>query len=76
MMNNKIVDMVFGSHLYGTSSPSSDKDFKGVYVPTLDQMKLGRFPKSINENTKLNSSEKNTSEDTDTETYSLHYFLE
>lgn len=68
--------MVFGSHLYGTASPSSDKDFKGVYVPTLDQMRLGRFPKSINENTKLNSSEKNTSEDTDKEIYSLHYFLE
>lgn len=68
--------MVFGSHLYGTSSPSSDKDFKGVYLPSLNDMLLGRFPKSINENTKLDSSEKNTSEDTDKETYSLHYFLE
>lgn len=68
--------MVFGSHLYGTSSPSSDKDFKGVYVPSLNEMLLGRFPKSYNENTKQNSSEKNTSEDTDKEVYSLHYFLE
>ena len=71
-----IVDMVFGSHLYGTAGPSSDKDFKGVYLPTLTQMRLGKFPKSYNENTKQNSSEKNTSEDTDREVYSLHYFLE
>jgi hypothetical protein len=76
MKNTQIVDMVFGSHLYGTASPSSDKDFKGVYLPTMNQMLLGRFPKSINENTKLNSSVKNTSEDTDKEIYSLHYFLE
>jgi hypothetical protein len=68
--------MVFGSHLYGTSSPASDKDFKGVYMPSLNDMLLGRFPKSINENSKQNSNEKNTSEDTDKETYSLHYFLE
>lgn len=75
-MRTNLVEMVFGSHLYGTSSPSSDKDYKGVYMPSFDDMLLGRFPKSINENTKLNSNEKNTSEDTDKETYSLHYFLE
>jgi hypothetical protein len=75
-MKNTIVEMVFGSHLYGTSSPASDKDFKGVYLPSLGEMLLGRFPKSYNENTKQNSSEKNTSEDTDKEVYSLHYFLE
>lgn len=68
--------MVFGSHLYGTAGPSSDKDFKGVYLPSMNDMLLGRFPKSYNENTKQNSSEKNTSEDTDREVYSLHYFLE
>jgi len=76
MMRTHIVNMVFGSHLYGTSSPLSDKDYKGVFVPTTDEMLLGRFPKSINESTKLNSGEKNTAADTDKETYSLHYFLE
>ena len=76
MLRMTLVEMVFGSHLYGTASPSSDKDFKGVYVPSLNDMLLGRFPKSINENSKLDSSEKNTSDDTDKETYSLHYFLE
>lgn len=73
---DKIVEMTFGSHLYGTNSPSSDKDYKGVYLPSLNEMLLGSFPKSINENSKLDSSKKNTSTDTDREFYSLHYFLE
>lgn len=75
-MTKTLVNMVFGSHLYGTNSPTSDRDFKGVYLPTLNQMLLGRFPKSINENSKQDSSERNTATDTDKETYSLHYFLE
>jgi hypothetical protein len=72
----QLVEMVFGSHLYGTASPCSDKDFKGVYVPSLNDLLLGKFPKSINESTKQDSSVKNTFTDTDKETYSLHYFLE
>lgn len=75
-MRTNLVEMVFGSHLYGTASPTSDKDFKGVYLPTHTEMLLGRFPKSINESTKQNSNEKNTSADTDKEFYSLHYFME
>lgn len=75
-MTKTLVNMFFGSHLYGTASPSSDKDYKGVYKPTLEQMLLGKFPKSFNENSKHNSSAKNTAADTDKETYSLHYFLE
>jgi hypothetical protein len=78
MMNERtqMVEMIFGSHLYGTAGPNSDKDFKGIYIPTFQEMLLGRFPKSINENSKQNSSEKNSATDTDKETYSLHYFLE
>lgn len=76
MEKHTLVEMTFGSHLYGTASPTSDKDFKGVYLPSLDDLLLNRFPKSFNENTKHNSSEKNTASDTDKETYSLHYFME
>lgn len=76
MEKHILVEMTFGSHLYGTASPTSDKDYKGVYLPAFDDLLLSRFPKSINENTKLDSSEKNTSADTDKETYSLHYFME
>jgi hypothetical protein len=67
--------MKFGSHLYGTNTPESDTDFKGVFMPTKEQVYLNRIPKSINIQTKKRSDAKNTSEDVDTEIYSLHYFI-
>lgn len=69
-----IVKMIFGSHLYGMDTPASDKDYKGVFMPTKEQIFLGNIPKSYNETTK-HGNEKNTSEDIDTEIYSLHYFI-
>jgi len=69
-----IVKMLFGSHLYGTSTPESDKDYKGVFLPPKEQVFLGCIPKGHNENTKIGN-EKNTSDDIDTEIYSLHYFI-
>lgn len=69
-----IVRMVFGSHLYGTSTYKSDKDFKGIFLPSREQVFLGNIPKSYNETTKQGN-EKNTSDDIDTEIYSLHYFI-
>jgi hypothetical protein len=76
---NNEVDVImitkFGSHLYGTSSPSSDKDYKGVFMPSNEEILLGKIPKSISFGTP-NSTEKNTADDIDCELYSLHYFLE
>lgn len=74
---NKIIEMTFGSHLYGTNTPNSDKDFKGVFMPTVDQIFLGRIPKSLNSNTKKTKVEgvRNGPDDVDTEFYSLHYFI-
>ena len=69
-----IVKTIFGSHLYGTSTPESDKDFKGIFMPSKEQIFLGHIPKSYNKNTKKGN-EKNTSDDVDTEIYSLHYFI-
>lgn len=70
-----IVKMNFGSHLYGTNTKTSDKDFKGVYLPNLNNCILGNVKRSIVSNTKSNASQKNTSEDIDCEIYSLQYFL-
>ena len=69
-----IMKTIFGSHLYGTSTPESDKDYKGIFMPPKEQIFLGQIPKSYNETTKRGN-EKNTSDDVDTETYSLHYFI-
>lgn len=69
-----IVKMKFGSHLYGTATPESDTDFKGVFLPSKEEILLGRIPKSISLSTKKGDL-KNTSQDVDTELYSLHYFI-
>ena len=71
-----IVKTVFGSHLYGTDTPESDKDFKGIFMPSKKEIFLGKIPKSISESTKKGSESKNTAEDIDTEIYSLQYFIE
>ena len=70
-----IVKMKFGSHLYGTNTKDSDTDYKGVFMPSKEQILLGRIPKCYSEKTKVGEG-KNTLEDIDTEIYSLHYFLE
>lgn len=71
-----IVKMEFGSHLYGTVTEDSDQDYKGVFLPTKEQVFLGRIPKSCNETTKKGNIDKNLPTDIDTEIYSLHYFIE
>jgi len=70
-----IVKLIFGSHLYGTDTPDSDQDFKGVFMPSREQVLLGKIPKSFSEKTNNDNSSKNTSEDIDLEIYSLHYFI-
>ena len=70
-----IVKMVFGSQLYGTSNENSDKDFKGIFMPSKEQIFLGKIPKSLSESTKKDINFKNTADDIDTEMYSLQYFI-
>ena len=70
-----IAKMKFGSHLYGTATENSDLDYKGIYLPTKEQILLNRFKKSHNIQTKKGSSAKNTSDDIDIEFYSLQYFI-
>lgn len=73
---NLVVRMQFGSHLYGTATPTSDTDYKGVYLPSRREVLLGRIPKTWRCNTKAGSDQKNAATDTDEEIYSLHYFIE
>lgn len=69
-----IVRMIFGSHLYGTNTEHSDMDYKGVFLPKRKDILMSRVNKSYSFNTKTGN-DKNTSEDVDTELYSLHYFI-
>jgi len=71
-----LIKVKFGSHLYGTSTPESDLDFKSVFVPSGRDILLGRYPKtSINESTKKDNDVKNTSSDVDSEDFSLNGFI-
>ncbi len=71
---NTIVKMKFGSHLYGTATAASDLDFKGIFLPSKEDILLGKIPKSISFSTKTKDS-KNQPDDIDVELYSLHYFI-
>ena len=70
-----LVKAVAGSHLFGLNTPKSDKDFKGVYIPTLEELLLGTVKDSINHSTNTSNNTKNDSSDVDTEFYSLAKFF-
>ncbi len=73
----QIVRIKFGSHLYGTSTPESDTDFKSVHVPEASDILLQRVKDSVSLSPKRTKAEneKNTAEDQDDESYSLQKFL-
>src|SRR5207253_2963550 len=72
----KIVTVKFGSHLYGTSTPSSDLDIKSVYVPDARSIALQRVKGSISNKRPKSIGEKNYAGEVDEESYSLQRFLE
>lgn len=70
-----IVRIKFGSHLYGTSTPASDLDFKSVFVPSARDILLGRGRDTINSQRPKAEGEKNVAGEIDEEAYSLRRFL-
>lgn len=70
-----LVEMQFGSHLYGTAGPQSDVDYKGVFFPSVQEICLGRIPKSLAVRPEKARDAKNAPGDVDRESYSLHYFV-
>lgn len=48
---NIIFNGVFGSHLYGLSTPSSDLDCKGVYIPSMRDLVFNTYKDSIENQT-------------------------
>jgi hypothetical protein len=65
----------FGSHLYGTSTPDSDLDLKGIFLPSKESALLGKMPKHYTKSTGERDS-KNSKDDVDTQLWSLQYWLE
>lgn len=69
-----IVKSYFGSHLYGTSTPESDVDFKEIFVPHPRDILMCQAMNHTNCNTNNNAT-KNTKDDIDHELFSLKYFF-
>jgi hypothetical protein len=73
---SKLIYLVkFGSHLYGTNTENSDLDYKGIFLPSLENLVLGRKIITINHQTSDNVT-KNNASDIDIELYSLQYWIE
>jgi len=62
---NVICLITYGSHLYGTATETSDKDFRGIFMPSKWDLAL---------NKKLTS--KKDHEEEDTEYFPLHKFID
>jgi predicted nucleotidyltransferase len=72
---NKIVEIKFGSHLYGTDTETSDLDIKGIYLPTAHEIVLGKARKNVSTVRTKQEFERNTKDDVDQEFFSLKEYL-
>lgn len=74
-INGKIVfETIFGSQVYGTETPESDTDYKGVYLPTLKDLVMNKQKESIVISTGDQFS-RNSKNDVDIEYKSLKAFI-
>lgn len=60
----------FGSHLYGTSTPASDTDYKAIHIPPAYDILMQRVEDVVSRSTGDNKS-KNASDDIDDDSFSL-----
>lgn len=72
----QLVRIAHGSHLYGTSTPASDQDFKGVHLPSADAIILQRAEDVVQRNVVAKEGGKNTAEAIDDQSFSLQRFFE
>lgn len=72
---NKILEIKFGSYLYGTNTPNSDLDLKGIYLPEGRDIVLERSRRNISSSRPKAEFEKNHKDDIDIEIFSLKEFV-
>lgn len=70
-----IVLIKFGSYLYGTTTPESDRDIKGIYLPKARDILLQQVTPVISQKREKAHGEKNMATDTDYECYSPEKYL-
>jgi predicted nucleotidyltransferase len=66
-----VVEMTFGSHLYGTDTPSSDLDIKAIHIPAGRDILLGRGTPIITRKIKADHTARNGAGAIDFEGYRL-----
>jgi hypothetical protein len=65
-----------GSHLYGLQRPESDEDYMGVFMPKAEYLLGLKKVEEVDMSTKKsNVQHRNTSDDIDYKSYSLHKFM-
>jgi predicted nucleotidyltransferase len=72
---NKIVEIKFGSYLYGTNTENSDLDLKGIYLPSGRDIVLEQSKRNISTTRPKAEFERNNKDDVDIEIFSLKEFL-
>ena len=72
---NKILEIKFGSHLYGTNTENSDLDLKGIYLPTAEEICLHSYKETISTTRPKREFERNNKEDVDIEMFSLDRYV-
>jgi len=70
-----IMEIRFGSHLYGTATPQSDLDFKAVYIPDARDILLQRVRDNISISPDKDAGARNSPGDVDREIFSLQRYL-
>ncbi|MBY3150930.1 hypothetical protein HFO56_00610 [Rhizobium laguerreae] len=76
MENVVLARITHGSHLFGLSTPRSDKDYVSIVLPPASQILLGGGYFTTDEGSTSDSTRKNTSSDVDDKQVSLATFLE
>ncbi len=65
-----------GSQLFGTATPKSDLDVKGVFLPSKESLYLQRAPQQFSNNSNPDDSgRKNSSDDVDITVWSVQFWL-
>lgn len=75
MKKELICKILHGSHLYGTNTPTSDTDFKSIFLPSIDDVLLCNVVHAINDSTG-NCMTKNGKDDIDNGEFSIHKFVQ
>lgn len=72
-----IFETLIGSHLYGTSTPESDTDICGVFLPTKEEiLGMGSYPMEKDISKKVSKGARNEACDVDHKLFSIKRFLQ